>query len=186
MKGSTDLTLRHILKPIHRGQQWMVVESGVYDCLVCQLYRPVCLLCAERCTRVFHDGEQCWWCASQWWNGCGNEEIVEGWWCSWMLQPVTGIPAKWFRWVVCSSLYAYCTTLLYAKCYYFAPGRGVKYCDECLSVCLSVQSFVWKTAWPSFTKSFWMLTGCGSVLLWWCCDNVMYMYLSIHVVNSSV
>jgi len=61
--------------------------------------------------------------------------------------------------------------------YYFAFGKGAKYCDEyvCLSVCLRyiVLLHNLKTTWPNFLKKFMhVICGCGSVLLAQCCDDL--------------
>ena len=50
-----------------------------------------------------------------------------------------------------------------ALSFYFATGRGVKYCDECLYVCMSVRSHISKPR-PNFTK-FSVLVTCGRGLV---------------------
>jgi len=55
----------------------------------------------------------------------------------------------------------------------------------CLSVCLSVRSHNWKTAWPNFAKYFMHVTRVsGSVLLWRRCDTLYTSGLSDDVMFS--
>ena len=51
-------------------------------------------------------------------------------------------------------------------------GRGAKYCQQRLSVCLSVRSRTSKTTCPKFAK-FSVRSTCGrSVFLWWQCNTL--------------
>jgi len=56
--------------------------------------------------------------------------------------------ASWLR------TYTYPVLEQLTKSYYFALGKGAKYCDErvCVYVCLSVRSHISKTTCPNFTK----------------------------------
>jgi len=63
--------------------------------------------------------------------------------------------------------------------YYFAPGRGAKYCDAyvCLTVCLSVHSHNSKTTRPNFCARYtwpWLnplLAALQLLYFWFCLES---------------
>jgi len=61
---------------------------------------------------------------------------------------------------------------LHNNAYYFASGKGAKYCDEYVSVSLSVHSQL-ENHMAELRQIFvYDAFGPGSVLLWWHCDTL--------------
>jgi len=87
-----------------------------------------------------------------------------------------------------STVNKYCNWIRMRLCYYFATGRGAKYCDERVGmfVCLSVRSHISKTTRPNLTKfSVRVNCGRGLVLLRRQCTSGLWMTSCFHIMGTN-